>query len=192
MNEFIKPTIEYFELWPLLVVFGVACLGVVVEAFAPRSARYPAQVLLTLGGLTAALVGVVLIAGDTEVYEDGAARGVLAMSGTIAVDGPTLFIWGLVLVLAMAGTLLFAERHLDGGVSAFAGQAAALPGSEAEREASTRGPGPHRGLPADDVRGLRHDALPGGQRPADHVRRPRGALPARSTCSAGSRAVAAC
>ncbi len=35
--------------------------------------------------------------------------------------------------------LLFAERRLEAGVSAFAGQAAALPGTEAEREASTRG-----------------------------------------------------
>ena len=35
--------------------------------------------------------------------------------------------------------LLFAERRLEGGVSAFAGQAAALPGTEAERQASTRG-----------------------------------------------------
>ena len=34
---------------------------------------------------------------------------------------------------------LFAERRLEGGVSAFAGQAAALPGTEAERQASTRG-----------------------------------------------------
>ena len=41
MNEFIKPTIEYFELWPLLVVFGVACLGVVVEAFAPALGPLP-------------------------------------------------------------------------------------------------------------------------------------------------------
>ena len=30
--------------------------------------------------------------------------------------------------------LLFAERSIDGGLSAFAGQAAAVPGSEAERE----------------------------------------------------------
>ena len=51
MTDFVKPTIEYFELFPLLVVFGVACLGVVVEAFAPRAARYGAQVLLALGGL---------------------------------------------------------------------------------------------------------------------------------------------
>ncbi len=139
MTEFVKPVVDYFELWPLLVVFGVACLGVVVEAFAPRPKRYLAQVLLALGGLGAALVGVVLIARDSEVYADGAARGILSIGGTIAVDGPTLFLWGVILVLAMAGVLLFAERHLDGGVSAFAGQAAALPGTEAEREASTSG-----------------------------------------------------
>ena len=56
MTEFVKPSIEYFELWPLLVVFGVACLGVVVEAFLPRSVRYTAQVVLALGGLVLALV----------------------------------------------------------------------------------------------------------------------------------------
>ena len=55
MTEFVKPSIEYFELWPLLVVFGVACLGVVVEAFLPRSVRYTAQVALALGGLVLAL-----------------------------------------------------------------------------------------------------------------------------------------
>jgi NADH-quinone oxidoreductase subunit N len=44
-----------------------------------------------------------------------------------------------VLVFAIGGVLLFAERRLEAGVSAFAGQAAALPGTEAEREASTRG-----------------------------------------------------
>ena len=61
------------------------------------------------------------------------------MEGTLAVDGPSVFIWGLVLLFALGGVLLFAERRLEGGVSAFAGQAAALPGTEAEREASTRG-----------------------------------------------------
>ena len=139
MNEFVKPVVDYFELWPLLVVFAVACVGVLVEAFAPRRMRYLAQVVLALAGLVAALVGVVLIARDTEVYADGAARGILSIGGTIAVDGPTLFLWGLILVLAILGVLLFAERRLGAGVSAFAGQAAALPGTEAEREASTSG-----------------------------------------------------
>lgn len=148
MSEFVKPSIEYFELLPLFLVFGVACVGVVVEAFVPRSYRYLTQTTLTLAGLVAALVSVVLIAlefadkGATEagyVHGDGAAYGLLAAMGSFAIDGPTLFLWGLILVLAILGAMLFAERELDGGVSAFAGRAAALPGSEAEREASTRG-----------------------------------------------------
>ncbi len=70
---------------------------------------------------------------------DGVARGNLAMEGTLALDGPTVFLWGLILLFGIGGVLLFAERHLEGGVSAFAGQAAALPGTEAERQASTSG-----------------------------------------------------
>ena len=59
--------------------------------------------------------------------------------GAISVDGPSLFIWGTLLVFATISMLLFAERRLEGGVTAFAGQAAALPGTEAEREASSKG-----------------------------------------------------
>ena len=132
MTDFVKPSVEYAELWPLFLVFGLACLGVVVEAFAPRAARYPAQVLLTVGGLLAALGGVVLVARAAAVHGEGAARGAVTMGGTLAVDGPTLFIWGVVLALAVLGALLFAERQLDGGSSAFAGQAAAMPGTDAE------------------------------------------------------------
>ncbi len=135
MTEFVKPSVEYFELWPLLAVFAVACLGVVVEAFVPRTQRYVSQVSLALAGLVVALVGVVVVARDVTTYDDGAARGILAVGGTIAVDGPSLFIWGLVLAFAIAGVLLFAERHLDGGVSAFSGQAAAVPGTDAETAA---------------------------------------------------------
>jgi NADH-quinone oxidoreductase subunit N len=136
---FIKPHIEYAQLWPMLVVFGVACLGVLVEAFLPRERRYLTQTVLTGAGLVAALVGVCLVARDLTSIGDGAARGMLAAEGTIVVDGPTVFIWGLILVFAIGGVLLFAERRLEGGVSAFAGQAAALPGTEAERQASTQG-----------------------------------------------------
>jgi NADH-quinone oxidoreductase subunit N len=139
VNDFVKPTIEYAQLWPLLLVFGVACAGVLVEAFLPRRRRYAVQSTLTLVGLVGAVVGVGLVAADAKVLGDGAARGMLTVEGTIVVDGPTLFLWGVILVFAILGALLFAERHLEGGVSAFAGQAAALPGSEAERHASTSG-----------------------------------------------------
>ncbi|MGB0099819.1 MAG: NADH-quinone oxidoreductase subunit NuoN [Nocardioides sp.] len=137
--DFVKPTIEYSQLWPLFLVFGVACAGVLVEAFAPRSVRFRVQTLLAGLGLTAALAGTVWLATDLADVADGAAHGAINMEGTIAVDGPTVFLWGIVLLFAIGGVLLFAERRLEGGVSAFAGQAAALPGTEAERQASTRG-----------------------------------------------------
>ena len=44
--DFSKPTIEYAELWPVLAVYGVACLGVLVEAFLPRGRRFGVQTLL--------------------------------------------------------------------------------------------------------------------------------------------------
>src|SRR5215203_5782509 len=142
MSEFVKPELEYAQLWPLILVLAVACLGVVVEAFAPRRVRYLTQTLLTLAGLVAALVGTIIVGTDLEKRVDGdevVARGLVGSMGTISVDGPTIYLWGLVLVFAILGVFLFAERRLEGGVSAFAGQAAALPGTEAERQASTRG-----------------------------------------------------
>ncbi len=137
--DFIKPTIEYADIWPLLVVFGVAAVGVLVEGFVPRAQRYVVQTWLAVAGVVVALVGTIIVARNLEVLGDGAARGAIDVEGTIAVDGPALFIWGMLLVFALGGALLFAERRLEGGVSAFAGQAAALPGTEAERQASTRG-----------------------------------------------------
>ncbi|MGZ4446169.1 MAG: NADH-quinone oxidoreductase subunit NuoN [Nocardioides sp.] len=119
----------------MLVVFGVACLGVLVEAFVPRERRYLAQAALALLGLVVALGGTVWVATRLPDLGDGVAHGLLAASGTLVVDGPTVFFWGLILVFAVGGVLLFAERRLEGGVSAFAGQAAALPGTEAERQA---------------------------------------------------------
>ncbi len=137
--DFTKPTIEYGDIWPLLVMFGVACAGVVVEAFVPRERRFLIQSVLAAGGLVAALVGTIVVAGNLESRGDGVARGAIDVEGTIVVDGPSVFLWGTILVFAIGGVLLFAERRLGGGVSAFAGQAAALPGTEAERQASTRG-----------------------------------------------------
>jgi len=137
--DFVKPTIEYGDIWPLLVVFGVACVGVVVEAFAPRHLRYVIQAVLAALGLVVALAGTIWVATGLDSLGDGVARGAIDVEGTIVVDGPTVFFWGILLLFAIGGVLLFAERRLEGGVSAFSGSAAALPGTEAERQASTRG-----------------------------------------------------
>jgi NADH-quinone oxidoreductase subunit N len=137
--EFESPKLDYFVLSPLLIVFGAAVLGVLVEAFVPRVRRYVVQTLVSLVGLVTALVFVFLVAGDVTTNNEGSSRGGVEAIGAIAVDGPSLFLWGLLLVFAAMSMLLFAERHLEGGLTAFAGQASALPGTTAEREASARG-----------------------------------------------------
>ena len=140
MTEFDVPQVEYSLISPLLIVFGAAMVGVLVEGFAPRAWRYPAQVGISVTALVAALVATGWLATDLEaVAGDTEARGDLVVEGAVVVDGPSLFLWGVLLVLSIISVLLFAERRLEGGLTGFAGQAAALPGTDAEREASTRG-----------------------------------------------------
>jgi NADH-quinone oxidoreductase subunit N len=136
VTEFVSPVIEYAELSPLLIVFGAAVLGVLVEAFAPRRARYLVQLVLSLVTLLGALGATIWVASGLEGHEGG--RGLVGAGGAVAVDGPTVFLWGLVLVLSVLSVLLVAERRLEGGVTAFAGQAAALPGTDGEREAMVK------------------------------------------------------
>ncbi|MCW2846604.1 MAG: nuoN [Marmoricola sp.] len=139
MNTFDAPTIEYFTVSPILIVLGVATLGVLIEAFVPRGRRYLVQVVLSLVGLLAAIVTTVIVFNRLNPGAKTPKGGKVVAMGALAADGPALFCWLLILVLAVLSVLLFAERHLEGGVTSFAGQAAALPGTEAEREASTKG-----------------------------------------------------
>ncbi len=138
-RAFDTPSLDYGRLSPLLIVFGVALIGIIVEAFAPRRLRYEIQTVLTLSGLVAALVAVVLVASNAPLSAGGRSRGTVEAVGAIAVDGPALFLWGVLLIFGLISVLLFAERRLEGGLTAFAGQAAALPGTDAEREAASSG-----------------------------------------------------
>ena len=137
--KFTAPHIEYDLISPILIVLGVAVLGVLVEAAVPRARRYWVQVGLAVVGVIAALGGAVYVLDKIHAGSDNPKPGYLVAEGALAIDGPTLFSWVLILVLALLGVLLFAERQLEGGVTAFAGQAAALPGTEAERQASAQG-----------------------------------------------------
>ena len=117
------PTIEYAELLPMLIVFGAAIIGVLIEAFVPRPPRHLLQVGLALVALIAAFAAVIWLAGTSLV----------GASGSVAIDGPALFLQGAILVLAAISILFFAERRLEGGGDAFAPSASALPGGAAER-----------------------------------------------------------
>ena len=98
---FESPGISYATLWPVLLVLAVACAGVVVEAFAPRTARFNAQVSLALAGLVAALAGTVAVGAGSSL---GASTG----EGALVVDGPGVFSQGLVLLVSLGGVALFA------------------------------------------------------------------------------------
>jgi NADH-quinone oxidoreductase subunit N len=130
------PHIEYALLAPLFIITGAAVLGVIVEAFWPRKSRFLAQTVLAIVGIVAALADTVWVFRDLHVV-DGAllARGQIAAEGALSIDGPGVFGWGILLVFALMSMLLFAERRLEGGLSAFTGRAADAPGSAAEAEA---------------------------------------------------------
>ena len=121
---FSLPSINYYAIAPILIVFGAAVVSVLIEAFVPRRARRPIQLVLVIGSLLAALVVVVDLRGTRLVTGDGA----------IAVDGPTLILWGTLLVVGLLGALLFAERTIDPLGDAFAPRASTLPGSEDEQQ----------------------------------------------------------
>ncbi|GII02290.1 NADH-quinone oxidoreductase subunit NuoN [Planobispora takensis] len=121
------PTIEYALLAPMLLVFGAAIVGVLVEAFAPRYLRKSIHVPLTLLALLGGFLLTIL-----QVVRDGVPTTPAAM-GAVAVDGPALFIWAIILILALVSTLLINDDEQ------FVAQAAAVPGSSDEEEAVRSG-----------------------------------------------------
>jgi proton-translocating NADH-quinone oxidoreductase chain N len=125
------PHIEWSLLSPMLLVFGAAIVGVLVEAFAPRALRRPIHIALALCSLAGAFVLTVVLAATSSIFAGGNV-GKVAAVGSVGVDRPTLFIQATILVLAFVSVLLIAESSHE--VSAFTPQAAAVPGSAEERE----------------------------------------------------------
>ena len=136
------PSVEYGLLSPMLVVLGVAVVGVLVEAFLPRQQRYAAQLVLSLGGLVAAFVAVVALARDLH-----GSTGRTAVLGAVAVDAPALFLQATILLVGVLGILLIAERRIPApeddepgpGLDAFTPQASAIAGSVVEKLATKAG-----------------------------------------------------
>src|SRR6201995_4318069 len=75
-----------------------------------------------------------IVTASDSIFDNGSPGHVAAM-GAVAVDRPTLFIQGTILVLAFVSVLLIA----DTSNSPFAAQAAAPPGSQEEREGLAAG-----------------------------------------------------
>ncbi len=126
--EFTTPTLEWRPLAPVLLLLLAGCLGILLEAMLPRALRFVAQMSLVLVTIVVSLV--FLIINWRAGY-----GGRLAM-GSIMLDGPTFFMWAALLVFGGLALMVFGERKLNGGATAFAASAAAVPGSLDEAEAS--------------------------------------------------------
>ncbi|WP_307846197.1 NADH-quinone oxidoreductase subunit NuoN [Rhodococcus sp. CX] len=144
MNEISAPSIEYGLLSPMLIVLGVAVVGVLVEAFVPRRVRHTTQFVLAIAGLVAAFVAVVSLAGTSSS----------AVLGAVVIDGPALFLQGAILLASILAVGLIAQRRVAVAeavgaetvtagarfaVDDFAPQPAVPPGSAAERTAAGQG-----------------------------------------------------
>ncbi|WP_181785993.1 NADH-quinone oxidoreductase subunit NuoN [Streptomyces phytophilus] len=134
------PHIEYDLLAPTLIVIGAAVLGVAIEAFVPRRHRYTAQVGLAVLAMAGAFGAVIALAATGK----GTDEAQIAAMGALAVDGPALFLQGVILLVGVLAVFTFAERRLDPvahgkQVDSFAAEAAAVPGGKAEQAAVKAG-----------------------------------------------------
>ncbi|GGN47334.1 NADH-quinone oxidoreductase subunit N [Actinoplanes campanulatus] len=130
MESLQLPPIDYGALLPMLILFGAACLGVVAEVVTPQRARNAVQLGLALVAVVAALAAVVWQRGTRTV----------TIGGAVAVDGPTLFLQGSILVLGGVSLLLIGERSIEKG-GAFVSQAAVTVGSQKDLQQAGGRPG---------------------------------------------------
>ena len=133
MSDFTAPEIAWGPMLPVLVVLLAAVVGVLVEAFVPAARRRAVQLTLTLASLAGALLAVAALWSDVE-----RTGGTDVLGGSLVVDGPTLVLQATIALLALLSTLLFADR-VAGGEDAFAPSAAAVPGSDYEEIARSKG-----------------------------------------------------
>jgi NADH-quinone oxidoreductase subunit N len=113
------PPVEYSSISPMLIVLGLAFVGILVEAFATKPTRRVLQPVLTFLGFAVAFIAVILLH----------ARRATLVAGALAIDGPTLFLEGTILVFGLLAVLLVAERRLDSTGGAIVAQAAVTPGA---------------------------------------------------------------
>jgi NADH-quinone oxidoreductase subunit N len=128
--DFKLPPIDYGALLPMLILFGAACAGVLIEALVPRRSRNGMQLGLALLAIVAAFVAVIVERGTRTV----------TIGGAVAIDGPTLFLQGSLLVLGAVSLLLIGERAVEPG-GAFVSQAAVTVGSQKDMRQAGGQPG---------------------------------------------------
>ncbi len=127
-GNFVLPHLNYTALMPMLILFGAAIVGVLVEAFIPRRLRHWTQFALSMMALIVALVFVIRLANKFTVSH----RGTITADSAVAIDGPALLLQGALIVLGLVALLLMSDRTLERG-GPFVASAAITAGTEADR-----------------------------------------------------------
>ncbi|GIE98233.1 NADH-quinone oxidoreductase subunit NuoN [Paractinoplanes rishiriensis] len=130
MEDLKLPGIDYGALLPMLILFGAACLGILVEAAVPRRSRNAIQLGLAFLAVVASFVAVVANNGKQTI----------TIGGAVAVDGPTLFLQGAILLLGGVSLMLIGERSIENG-GPFVSQAAITVGSQKDLRQAGDQPG---------------------------------------------------
>ena len=121
---FTAPILSYSLLSPMLILLGGALIGVLVEAFVSKAQRPAVQLTLTLGSLMLSLM---------QLWRIKDQQSLTAAMGSVVFDGPAALLQASILVIAMISVFLIADTEN------FTALAAALPGSEEERNAMQSG-----------------------------------------------------
>jgi NADH-quinone oxidoreductase subunit N len=108
----------------MLIIFAVAVIGVIVEAFVSAKLRPSLQLAISLGAIILAFTQVIMLRGTATAT---------AAMDSVVIDGPVLFLQGTILVLTFLGLLLIADFEQ------FTAQASAIPGSQEEASALKTG-----------------------------------------------------
>ena len=136
--EINAPTIEYGLLAPVLVIFAGACLGVLAEAVVPRELRRVAQLVITFVSLALALA--------TTLLNWASADPAVVAVGSLAIDGPTYFMWTALIVFGAASVLMFAETKIENS-SVFRGTSRGSAWHHCRAGGNQKSRRAHRGLP---------------------------------------------
>ena len=118
MITFVSPTLEYAILAPILIVLAGALIGVLTEAFAPRSARASSQLFITLTALVLSLASVIRLRNTSSTT---------AAMESVTFDGAGMLLQASILIISIIAVLLLADQEN------FTALASALPGSDEER-----------------------------------------------------------
>lgn len=116
---FVTPVLNYAQLAPILIVFAGAVIGVLIEAFAPRSARHSSQLFISTFALVTAFAALMTVRNQSSVD---------AAMGSVAFDGAAVLIQASILIISFLAIFLIADQEN------FTAMAAAVPGSEEERQ----------------------------------------------------------